>query len=834
MANSKEAKGRIKNNKPSSKLGQRFFGAAGHTENKSSKIKGLSTSEAKELQKQYGRNAIEEKFQSNTTRFFKKFIGPIPLMIEIALVLSVIAGKWEDFIIISILLGVNVTVDFLQERKAQKALQALKETLAPTAFVLRDGVFREIDAGELVPGDIIKLVIGDIVPADAVIVDDAYISVDQSAITGESLPVAKKKSDAVYTGSIVRKGIVLARVTMTGRNSAMGKNASLVAKAEREGESHFQKAILGISKFLIILSLALITIVFTVLMLRGDPFIESLRFILVLAIASIPVALPAVLSVTMAIGARNLAKKKAIVSNFQSIEELAGIDELCIDKTGTLTKSEITVSSPKAYGDFDLANLFTYALLASNTQQKSTIEKAIYAYAKEHNFTEKTISYSIDKFIPFDPTSKMTEVLARTGADTHTVIMGAPQVIMKHIDQDDASKMLSRDILSFAEKGFRTLVVAIKNKKGFLPVGIIPLLDPPRDDSKFIISEIAQRGIRVKMVTGDNAAIAGFIARALNIGKRIITGSSLLQKARQTKTNSDDLALVDSADVFAEVIPEDKYHIVSALQKGGHIVAMTGDGVNDAPALKKADVGIAVLGSSPAARSAADIILLDSGLSVIKDAIDYARMTFARMQSYATFRIAETIRIIFFITLSVLIFNYSPLSAVMIILLALLNDIPVMSIAYDNVSVNHKPTRWHLRETLIISTILGVTGLISSFALFYWLNVSGYAIVIIQTLLFLKLDVSGHSTLYLTRTGRKHFWERPFPSLKFFIPAFGSRIIGTLIAVCGIFMEQISWQAVAYIWIYSTIWFLFNDQVKVFSYKILDRIKKNKEKKKNT
>jgi len=832
MTISKKTKTKTKNNKQSNRSEQKKFNTIKYTENKSSKIKGLSSSKAKELQKQYGRNTIEEKLQSDTMRFFKKFIGPIPLMIEIALVLSVIAGKWEDFIIISILLGVNIMVDFLQESKANKALQALKETLAPTAFVLRDGVFCEIDAGDLVPGDIIKLVIGDIVPADSVIVDDAYIYVDQSTITGESLPVEKKKNDVVYIGSIIQKGIVLARVTMIGRNSTMGKNASLVAKAEREEETHFQKAILGISKFLIILSLVLITIVFIVLILRGDPFMESLSFILVLAIASIPVALPTVLSVTMAIGARDLAKKKAIVSNFKSIEELAGIDELCIDKTGTLTKSEIIVSSPKAYGNFDLENLFTYALLSINTQHKSTIEKAIYTYAKEHNFIKKTTLYSIDKFIPFDPTRKMTEVLAHTDIDTYTIIMGAPQVIIRHINQDDyASKMLSQDILSFAEKGFRTLVVAIKNKKGFLPVGIIPIIDPPKDDSKFIISEIMQRGIHVKMVTGDNKAIAGFIARVLNIGTRIITGSFLLQKVQQTKINSGDITLVSNTDVFAEVIPEDKYYIVSALQKGGHIVAMTGDGVNDAPALKKADIGIAVLGSLPAARSAADIILLDSGLSVIKDAIDYARMTFARMQSYATFRIAETIRIVFFITFSVLIFNYSPLSAVMIILLALLNDIPVMSIAYDNVSINHKPTRWHLHETLIISTILGITGLISSFVLFYWLNVNEYAVVVIQTLIFLKLDVSGHSTLYLTRTGRKHFWERPFPSLKFFIPAFSSRIIGTLIAAYGIFMEQISWKAVACIWIYSIIWFLFNDQVKVFSYKILDRIKKNKAKK---
>lgn len=825
MANSKKVKTQIKINKQPKESGRRVVNAVRRSEMNSFKIKGLSTPEVKKLQKQYGRNTIEEKFQSDTVRFLKKFIGPIPLMIEAALALSIVAGKWEDFIIISILLEVNVMVDFLQERKAHKALDALKKKIAPTAFVLRDGVFQTIDAAELVPGDVIKLIIGDVIPADAVIFGDSYISVDQSAITGESLPVEKRKDDVVYTGSIVQKGMVLARITMTGRNSSMGKNASLIAQAEREEESHFQKAILGISKFLIILSIILIAIVFTVLILRGDPLIESLRFVLVLAIASIPVALPAVLSVTMAIGARSLAKKKAIISNFQSIEELAGVDELCVDKTGTLTKNEIVVSSPRAYGNFDLSDLFTYALLAINMQQRNALEEAIFTYAREYNFSKKTALYQIDKFIPFDPTRKITEVSAHTDTGVCTIIMGAPQVIMKQIDQDDTSDEFANDILSFAEKGFRTLAVAIKSEKKFLLVGIIPLLDPPRDDSKSIISEIKQRSIRIKMLTGDNAAIARFIARALHIGKNIVTSSSLLQKVRQTKTNDDDFSLIANTDVFAEIVPEDKYHIVSALQKGGHIVAMTGDGVNDAPALKKADVGIAVFGSSAAARSAADIILLDNGLSVIKHAIDYARMTFARMQSYATFRIAETIRIVFFITFSVLIFNYSPLSAIMIILLALLNDIPIMSIAYDNVSINNKPTRWHLQETLFVSTILGIAGLISSFVLFYWLNVNEYAIAFIQTVLFLKLDVAGHSTLYLTRTGRKHFWQRPFPSLKFFIPAFGSRIVGTLLAIFGIFMASISLQVIIYIWIYSTIWFLFNDQVKVLSYKILDRIK---------
>ena len=359
------------------------------------------------------------------------------------------------------------------------------------------------------------------------------------------------------------------------------------------------------------------------------------------------------------------------------------------------------------------------------------------------------------------------------------------------------------------------------------------MIDPPRDDSVSVISSIKNSGVDVKMLTGDNSSIALFISKLLHIGTRIMDSSSL-RKIKETKINSDDVEAVTNTDIFAEVIPEDKYYIIDVLKKDGHIVAMTGDGVNDAPALKKADIGIAVSGASPAARFAADVVLLDNGLSVIKDAIMSARMTFTRMQSYATFRIAETIRIIFFITLSVLVFDYSPLSAVMIIVLALLNDIPVMSIAYDNAATSKKPIRWHLHETLFIAIILGIAGLVSSFLLFYWLNINGYAVVAIQTLLFLKLDVSGHSTLYLTRTGKEHFWKRPFPSLKFFIPAFSSRIIGTIIALFGIFMEPISWQAVMYIWIYSTVWFLINDQIKVFSYKLLDWFKENNYKKNKT
>lgn len=787
--------------------------------------KGLSAKEAEQLQLKYGFNEIKEKTQSITVRFFKKFIEPIPIMIEAALVLSAIGRRWEDFSVIFILLGINIMVDFFQEKKAYKALQALKETLSPTAVVLRDGKFGEINARELVPNDVIKITIGDIVPADIIMLDDTFLYVDQSTITGESLPVEKNKGDIVYASSIIQKGLSIACVTATGGSTSIGKNAHLVAKAELEKESHFQKAIFTIGKFLIVLSTILIIIVGIVSTIGGGSLVETIRFSIVLAVASIPVALPAVLSVTMAIGANELIKKRAIVSNFKSIEELAGIDVLCIDKTGTLTKNKIEVSSPKIYSAFDLSDLFTYALLAIEPSHKSSIEKAVYSYAQKNNLTKEATSYSIDTFIPFDPSSKITEVSAHSDTDTIKIIMGAPQMIMEHIGVGVGSEKISYDVETFAEKGFRTIAVAKKIDDTYVPVGIIPLFDPLREDSASVISAINERNVDVKMLTGDHVAIAKYIANFLTIGKQVVDRSAL-SRLRKTKTIRDDIDTIASANIFAEVVPEDKYFIIDTLQKDGHTVAMTGDGVNDAPALKKADIGIAVSGASPAAQSAADIVLLGDGLSIIKSAIDLARMIFSRMRSYATFRISETIRIVLFITLSILIFNYSPLSAIMIILLALLNDIPVMAIAYDNAPIHKKFIRWHLREVLFISIILGVTGLVSSFALFYWLNTIGFSIAIIQTILFIKLDVAGHSTLYLTRTGQKHFWERPFPSLKFFLPAFSSRIIGTLLAFFGIFMEPVSWQIILYIWIYATIWFLVTDQIKVLSYKVFNKFKK--------
>ena len=780
-------------------------------------IQGLSPSEVKSLQEKYGYNEIPEKDESPWWRLFKKLWSPIPWMIEIAAILSAIIHHWEDFTIILVLLLVNIFVDYAQESKALNALKILKEKLAKKALVLREGKFQEIEARYLVPGDIIKLKIGDVVPADAKLISGQYLEIDQASLTGESLPVDKKVGDTIYSNSIVKMGGMLAQVTKTGLNTFFGKSVSLVNQASREKKSHFQKAVIKIGNFLIVFTAVMAVLILVVSLFRQDNILEVTQFILVLIVASIPVALPAVLSVTMAVGAISIAKKKAIVSNLPSIEELAGIDIFCSDKTGTLTQNKMSISQPKTYSGFSEKDLFTYAVLSSQKENKDPIEKPMLDYLKEHYPQNEVNNYKQQNFIPFDPIHKKTEASFLYQEKLVTITKGAPQVIAKMCADKNISQELLNDVKSFAQKGYRSLAVAVKKESSaFECVGVIPLFDPPREDSLRVIKEVKKMGIDIKMLTGDNHAIAEQIAKILHIGNKIVTSFKLKKES----------SLIERVNGFSQVLPEDKYFIINELQKKGHIVAMTGDGVNDAPALKKADIGMAVSGATDAARAAADLILLTPGLSVINFSIQIARRTFERMKSYSIFRIAETMRIILFMTISIIVFNFYPITAVMIVVLALLNDVPVMMIAYDNAPIDNKPVRWNMKEVLIVATVLGIAGVLSSFSLFYWLYSHHYSLALIQSLLFIKLDVAGHSTLYLTRTGRHHFWHKPFPSLKFFLPAFGSRAIGTLMAVYGIFMLPIGWKYAGYMWSYALAWWLFNDIVKVTTYKILDRKKR--------
>jgi H+-transporting ATPase len=835
---------------------------------------GLDEDEAARRLTEYGGNEIREKEEKLWHRVLRRFWGPIPWMIEAAAVLSAVVGKWADFGIICLMLLVNAGLDFLQEHRALNALKALKKHLSAEIIVLRGGRFKTIPARNLVPGDIIKLRIGNIVPADVQLFQGDYLLIDQSAFTGESLPVNKKAGEVAYASTIVKQGEMLAVVVNTGANTNFHTVVALVARASLKERSHFQKMVIRIGDFLILITVGLVALIILVALFRHEAFLEIARFAMVLTVASIPVALPAVLSVTMAVGALNLARRQAIVSRLTAVEELAGVNVFCCDKTGTLTRNEMKVAEPVPLAGHDTRELFRVAALASRPENNDPIELPIFQYIEEHFPDADWKTYKQISFIPFDPVRKRTEAEVARDGDRFVAIKGAAQVLLglARLSEEEA-EAVTRRVDDLAGKGYRTLAVGLKHGASPLELlGLIPLYDPPRGDSRQVIADMKEHGIDVKMVTGDNQAIAREIGRLLGLTGRTLAsrelsggaGSDLLTlasvlaaaiyqrlKPEVSRQEADRFAaevmeavkaqfdtrrlerqfirshesalieLIRSADIFAEVVPEDKYRIVDTLQKGGHMVAMTGDGVNDAPALKKADCGIAVSAATDAARAAADIILTAPGLGVINEAVKQARMTFERMKSYATFRIAETLRIILFMTLSIVLFNFYPVTAVMIIILALLNDIPIMAIAYDNAPIDEKPVSWKMREMLTIATVLGLAGVTSSILFFFILEELRFPLALVQPMMFVKLDVAGHSTIYLTRSGERHFWTRPFPSLKLFIPAFATRITGTLIAVYGVFMAPIGWKYAALIWLYATVWFVFNNFVKVGVYKLL-------------
>lgn len=783
---------------------------------------GLASAEAQQRLTQFGRNALEEKKISPLKRFLSYFWGPIPWMIEIAAILSALVQHWDDFIIILALLIFNAVIGFWQEFKAANALDALKNQLALKARVLRDGQWREVDAAELVPGDVIRLRLGDIIPADTKLVEGEYLAVDQSALTGESLPVNKKPGEVAYSGSVAKQGEMIAVVTATGGDTFFGKTAKLVEDAG--AVSHFQKAVLAIGDYLIYLSLALVAVLIIVQLFRHAPLLDLVQFALILTVASIPVAMPAVLSVTMAVGALALSKKKAIVSRLQSIEEMAGVDILCSDKTGTLTQNKLTLGEPAVFQATDAQALILAAALASKAEDKDAIDLAVIGGLSDAKALD---GYTQTGFTPFDPVSKRTEgqIKGAEGKAFRTT-KGAPQVIMElaSLSGDEATRA-NQLVDDFAAKGYRTLGVARSDDEGktWTFLGILPLFDPPREDSAQTIRHAIEHGIEVKMVTGDNVAIAREIAGQLGMGKNIQPATELFV-GDSANAPPDAAERIEKADGFAQVFPQHKYGIVKTLQDRGHLVAMTGDGVNDAPALKQADVGIAVSGATDAARAAADLILTAPGLSTIVSAVEEARRIFERMNSYAIYRIVETIRIMFFVVLAMIVFDFYPITAIMIILLAFFNDLPIMAIAYDNTWLDPKPVRWNMHRVLTVSTVLGLIGVLETFGLLWiareWMHLS---IDQIQTFIFLKLAVAGHLTLFVART-HKPFWSRPFPSPLLLWSAILTKVLATLFVLFPFgLITPIGWSDVALIWAYCIVWIFIEDRAKLAVYNRFNR-----------
>ena len=708
-------------------------------------------------------------------------------------------------------------------------MDALRQTLALQSKVRRESQLVQVPVAELVPGDIIVLRLGDIVPADARLLGitvtgeetESELQIDQSALTGESLPVNKKCGDIVYSSSIVKQGQMLAVVVKTGANSFIGRAANLMAITTEPG--HFQKVVNQIGNFLVLITVILVVIIFIVLVTTrapGSSVLDIVRDVLVLAVAAIPIGLPTILSVTMAVGAKQLARKKVIIKRLTAVEEMASISILCSDKTGTLTLNELTFDKPYLCSGYSEEDILLYSYMASEPSTNDPIECAVRSAAKEHigflHDLPKTREHEIPgfkvrSFIPFNPTSKLTQASIKnleTG-ELFSVAKGAPQVIINLVGGDDDAVCA---VNNFASHGLRALGVArtVDNNTKWKLIGMISLLDPPRPDSAKTIKECNNMGVAVKMITGDQQIIGKEVARRLGMNRSILDAQALIDP---DATEEEIVRRCEHADGFAQVIPEHKFRVVQLLQEKGYLVGMTGDGVNDAPALKKANVGIAVHGCTDAARSAADIVLLAPGLSTILDGLETSRAIFQRMRGFALYQITTTTHFLLFFFIIILSEHWY-LPAILLILIAVLNDAATLVISVDNVQISEHPNKWRPGQLITLSFIFGVCLAALSFGVYFVAkDVFRVSSGQLESIMYLNISSSPHFVIFSTRL-RGYYWEN-LPSWTFIIAIIGTQIFAMLICIFGLLTAPISVGWGFSILAISLVYFMFLDVIKV-------------------
>jgi H+-transporting ATPase len=782
----------------------------------------------------------------------------MPCMIWAAILIEAYIADWPNFWVLLFLQILNGSVGFYEDSKAGDAVAALKASLKPEAQVKRDGRWKKFPAGELVPGDRVALNAGAAVPADCRICTGTPIEVDQAALTGESLPVTMYPGDVAKMGSTVTRGEIDAIVACTGKNTFFGKTAAMIQSVDEMG--NFQKVLLKITFFLLCISALLVLIAMGYLVAMGEEFFHALAFGVVLLVASIPIAMQVVCTTTMALGSRKLADQKAIVARLSSIEQMASMTILCSDKTGTLTLNKMV-----------LQDIFPYQ--SGATENDCLQCAALAAKWKEpaKDALDTLVLNAVDKgpldafeqldYTPFDPVRKRTEAKLRApDGRVFNVMKGAPNIVLAYCEnKEDIRAEFEEQVQNLAERGIRALAVA----RGFEPgglvmVGLLTFLDPPRPDTKRTIERAIEQGIGVKMITGDHIAIAKETSRTLGMGDNILLPTELPNydsNAELPKTLGDDYGeMIEDADGFAQVFPEHKFLIVEALRQKGYSCGMTGDGVNDAPALKRADVGIAVEGSTDAARAAADLILTAPGLSVIVDAIIISRCIFQRMKNYVIYRVACTIQLLAFFFLAVLTIHpkdyigvgestYFNLPVVALVVITILNDGTIISIAYDHVEPSPRPERWNLPILFAVATWLGFVAVSSSMLLLHWALDSHSPTSTFQTtfgikdlsmqhakcMVYLKISLSDFFTVFTART-QGFFWERAPGSLLMFCACLAT-ISSTILSMNWPFGEKqedgtfdmscIDGGIALFTWVYCFIWFFVQDVMKVVLYKVL-------------
>jgi H+-transporting ATPase len=705
-----------------------------------------------------------------------KLWAPVPWMLEVTIALTLLLARYLDAIIIALLLIFNAVISFVQEQRADATLRLLRQRLAIMARVFRDGQWQPLPARELVPDDVIHVRLGDVLPADMRLTSGALV-VDQAPLTGESVPVTKAVGDLAYAGAVNTQGEATGVVVATGSRTYFGKTTELVKIAH--AASHLETTILAIVKRLVMIDSGLVGAVLLFAVLIHLSLASALPFALIVLIASVPVALPTTFTLTQALGAQELARKGVLITHLAAIEEAASVDILCTDKTGTITANRLSVSALRAYPPFTEQDLLQAGAQASDPASQDPLDIAILAAAQARGGTDDGTTRL--SFTPFDPARKRTEAIIQRGAARLMVVKGAPQVIAE-LTGAATPASLATDVTAFAAEGSRVLGVAIGPTGALHYAGLLALSDPPRPDSAQLITQLTELGIAVRMVTGDTSATAQAIARQVGIQGQICDAAAL---------HSQSHALADECAVYAGVYPEDKFHLVQALQAQQHIVAMTGDGVNDAPALKQAEVGIAVSTATDVAKSAAGMVLTTPGLLDIVTAFTVSRCTFQRMQTYTLNKIIKTIQVALFLTLAFFTTRQFVITPTLVVLLLFANDFVTMALATDTAQPSAIPDRWHVRRLVRTAVIMAGVLLIESFAILGLAEgVLHQTLAQVHTLVFLMLVFSGQATIYVVRTS-KHWWQVA-PSRMLVAASLLDGIVVTLLALTGILMAPVS------------------------------------------
>ena len=743
------------------------------------------------------------KKHSRTKILLSKFWGLVPWMIELALIIDLVLGRWIEAIIIFAWLVFSAFLGFYQEDRAQRALMLLRQRLVVNARVNRDNEWKTIPASEIVPGDVCYLRTGDVIPAD-ILIFDGQIQVDQSQLTGESLPVELGPQNIAYAGSLVTRGEAIGKVLATGVRTHFGKTAELVGLAK--APARLEILITSIAKYLTLFDVALVAAVFVTTVFQGLSFIAVLPFIFLLLVASVPVAAPVMFTMSATLGSQMLTKNGVLVTRLSAVEDMATMDVLCLDKTGTLTENRLAVEKVVAFAPATEEEVLSLAAQASSEAAQNPIDAAIVNEARKRNLINSQLSRL--KYFPFDPNKKYSECLVSYNGLEKRIILGEPFTIAK---LTNSSSSIIDEVEKLASEGNRVLALASsenEDQSSLKIIGLIALSDPIRPDSKELISKLHQNGIRVLILTGDNEATAKSVAAKLGLVGKVAPRGLL-----KSKTDAKE---IEKYEIFAEVFPEDKFFLVKELQRNGHIVGVTGDGVNDAPALKQADVGIAVANATDAAKAAAGIVLTEPGFRGIVVAIDISRRIYQRMQNWTLAMITRKLSIPLFLSVGVLFFRTFVISPLLMVLFMFTGDVATFALSTDKVVPSPKPNRWNVQSLVKTGLIFASLLFLFSVGIFWSAkNVFRLSELETQTLIFVWLVFSaGQAALYTTRT-RKFFWEKPYPSKWLILSTIADISLTIILAIQGWLMARIEFSMILLALLLSFIYLTISDLIKV-------------------